>query len=94
MIDLDLLSWQHLETFKNLRKQSYLVNVYPVEVHLEDRDGGVDGVLDVAKARVPRVDVGDGDDGRELPLVGTAAVEVGPGPFDRAGVLVGACDES
>ena len=88
------LSWQHLETFKNLRKQSYLVNVYPVEVHLEDRDGGVDGVLDVAKARVPRVDVGDGHDGRELPLVGTAAVEVGPGPFDRAGVLVGACDES
>ena len=67
-----------------------LVDVYPVKVHLHDCGRGVDWVLDVAEARVARVDVHDGHHGGELPLVGPAAVEVGTDELDRARGLVGA----
>ena len=67
-----------------------LIDVNALEVHLEDGDAGVGGVLDVAEARVARVDVDDGHGRRELPLVAAAAVEVGADPLDGAGVLVGA----
>ncbi len=40
---------------------------------------------------VPWVDVHEGDDSSELPLVAPPAVEVGAGPLHGAGVLVGAC---
>ena len=50
-------------------RELYLVDVYPLEVHLEDGDAGVGGVLDVAEARVPRVDVDHGHRRSELPLV-------------------------
>ncbi len=43
------------------------------------------------EAGVPGVDVHEGDDSSELPLVAPPAVEVGAGPLHGAGVLVGAC---
>ena len=48
---------------------THLVYVYPLEVHLEDGDACVGGVLDVPEARVPRVYVDDGHGRRKLPLV-------------------------
>ncbi len=43
------------------------------------------------EAGVPGVDVHEGDDSSELPLVAPPAVEVGAGPLHGARVLVGAC---
>ena len=49
------------------------------------------GILDVAKAGVSVVEVHDGHGGAHDPLVGAAAVEVGLGPIDGSGRLVGGC---
>ena len=68
----------------------YLIDVYPLKVDLHNRGGCVCGILDMSELSVARVDVDDGHDGRALPFVAPAAVEVRSGPFNRSGILISA----
>ena len=81
------LEWLRIHKFD---LDPYLVDVDSVEIHFQDGNARVHGVLDVPELRVPWIDIHNRNNCCKFPLVASSAVKVWTSPFDGTRVFISA----